>query len=370
MTTTDAPYAPYAPSTQRKPQLKIGTFVIAQGESTYIGQSDQGIEYEGVHVRRILSSFAGVRTCQEIASDLECDLDSVTSLVDELDELHFLDTQRTPIILSDRYQSPDSEEGCENDLDATFQQIKSKIRPELSLTTWRPGVRDGGIALVGERQKQPVHIYGNSRIALMLYGILLNSGVSQTILIPEETSRAISDVDLAVGFLQPADFGFSLNGRIAALRPELSLFPLNCAGADSTRALVVNVGPPQPELLQVWMSECIPHLFIEDPECASITIGPLVVPGSTPCWRCTVLTQDDEHIAWTQVQWQRRLSARAETPVSVAHHVAGLAALEVLRFIDTGHSDLLGSTIRINYLSAMETARRTFLHHPACGCHW
>ncbi len=369
METTHAPHA------QTKPALKTGTLVIARGENTYVGRSDYGIDYEGAHVRSILACFSGTRTCAEIAHELECDLDSVTSLVAELDGLHFLDTQKSAIVLSDRYRAPgvealpDSGFGDDN-LDATFQQIKSKIRPELSLTTWGPEVRDSGVAVMSARQDQPVLIYGNSRIAILLYGILLSSGVSQTSLISDEPSRLIGDVDLCGGFLRLSDIGSSLNDRIKSIRPELSLFPLNCAGSKKPREIAISVGPPTPELLQTWMSECIPHMFIEDPECASITIGPLVIPGTTPCWRCTALTQDDEHIAWTEVQWQRRIAPRHETPVSVAHHVAGLAALELLHFIDTGSSDLLGSTLGINYLSAIESTHRTFLHHPACGCRW
>jgi len=360
---------------ETKPQLKTGTLVIARGENTYVGRSDYGIEYEGAQVRSILACFSGTRTCSEIAHELACDLDNVTSLVAELDALHFLDTQKSAIVLSDRYRAPGadaiSDSGlCDDNLDATFQQIKSRIRPELSLTTWGPEVRDGGVSLMSARQDQPVLIYGNSRIAILLYGILLSSGLSQTTLISDEPSRLIGDIDLCGGFLRLSDIGSSQNERITNIRPELSLFPLNCAGSKNPREIAISVGPPTPELLQMWMSECIPHLFIEDPECASITIGPLVIPGRTPCWRCTALTQDDEHIAWTEVQWQRRIAPRHETPVSVAHHVAGLAALELLHFIDTGNSDLLGSTFRINYLSAIDAKYRTFLHHPACGCRW
>ncbi len=353
-----------------KPQLKAGIFAISRAGNTYVGKSDHGIEFEGTEVRRILLALTGLRTCEEIAAELECDLATITDLVSELEAIHFLDTQKTPIALSNRHSSRSSQVFTDENLDATYQQIKSKIRPELALTTWNSQVSDGGVGLVSARQAQTINIYGSTRVAMMLYEILLSSGLSQTSLIIPDEHRAIADTDTCVGFLHSYDVGGSLQNRICEVRPDLSLFPLNPSSDNKSKAIAICVGPPQPELLQEWMSECIPHIFIEDPECASITIGPFVIPGVTPCWRCTVLTQDDEHLAWTEVQWQRRITPPAETPVSVSYYIAGLIALEILRFIDTGQSDFLGSTLRIDYRKAIDTARRTFSPHPACGCHW
>ncbi|CAB4779058.1 unannotated protein [freshwater metagenome] len=358
-------------SASARPQLKSGIIVLPYGENTYIGFSDHGIEFEGLHVRPIVAALTGNQTCQEIHESLGYDLDLLTSLVVELDSLHFLDTTKSSITLQDRFHSPSAHRQShivDNSHDATFQQIQTRIRPELTLTTWLPNVDDGGVSHINARQDCDVRIYGSSRIASILYGILLSSGVSNTRLTTQTHSPLISELDLCAGIFRPSDIGASFEDRACTLGKELSLFPIN--PPSPRNAIAINVGAPDPELLQEWMSECTPHLFIEDPECASLILGPFVVPGTTPCWRCTVLTKDDEYIAWKQVQWERRISPHSETPVSVAHYVAGLAALEILRFIDTQHSDLLGSTLRVNYLAANETERRRFSFHPACGCHW
>ncbi|MEI9906526.1 MAG: hypothetical protein WDO06_00215 [Actinomycetota bacterium] len=63
-------------------------------------------------------------------------------------------------------------------------------------------------------------------------------------------------------------------------------------------------------------------------------------------------------------------SSTGEVPVAVAHHVAGLVALEILRFIDEKQSELIGATKRIDYRNPLSGEQKLIARHPACGCDW
>lgn len=360
-----------------KPRLKTGTLVLPRGERTFVGRVDSGIEVSLPAAPVILAAMNGRASCQEISIDLAVPIEHLTSLVLELDGAHLLDTEHSKITVHTRFHSPNPHRSThigDDSNDGAYQQLQSRISPELSFTTWLSNVRDGGVSLMGARRNCEIMIFGNSRIAILLYGILLSSGISQTSLIAKREPSTITDQDLCAGYLRASDIGLSLKTRTDELRRELSLFPALPSRSVSeeivTKKIRVAVGTPPADQLQQWMSDGIPHLLIENPDCASINIGPLVLPGKTPCWRCISLAKEDQNVIWREIERQWLASHPAEVPVAVAHHVAGLAALELLRFIDVGQSQLIGHSLRVDYHSPCNTEPRLFTRHPACGCNW
>jgi hypothetical protein len=79
---------------------------------------------------------------------------------------------------------------------------------------------------------------------------------------------------------------------------------------------------------------------------------------------------DDQNPTWREISMQKLMNPAKEVPVSVAHCVAGIAALELLRFIDEGNSPLIGGSVRLDYRTPTALARQSFTRHPACGCNW
>lgn len=360
-----------------KPRLKVGTLVLPQGERTFVGRIDSGIEVSHPAAHAILTAMTGRTSCQEISADLGIPLDHLTCLVRELDHANLLDTEQTKITVHTRFHSPNPHRSThigDDSNDGAYQQLQSKLSPELSFTTWLTDVRDGGVSLVSARRNCEITIFGDSRIATLLYGILLSSGMSHTSLITSREPSTITDQDLCAGYLRASDIGLSLKSRTNELARELSLFPVlpSQSGSEETltQKIRVAIGTPPADLLQQWMSDGVPHLLVENPDCASINIGPLVLPGKTPCWRCVCLAKEEQNVVWRAIEWQRMATQPAEVPVAVAHNVAGLVALELLRFIDVGQSELIGNSVRLNYHSPCNTERRLYARHPACGCSW
>lgn len=356
-----------------KPHLKVGTIVLPRIHSTYVGRSDGGLEISSP-ARSVLAAMDGARTCAELSDHLGVSLIDIESLVRELDGAGLIDTETSKISVHTRFHSPNAHRAThdsDDSNDGAVRQLQAKLVPELSLATWLANVRDGGIATLSRRRDWTVIIFGDSRIATLLYGILLSSGISQTAVHSSNEHRKISEADLCAGFLHPGDIGHSYATRTQELSRELALFPPGKKiDQEEPRKLMVAVGNTPADLVQEWISQGIPHLFIDAPDGASISIGPIVIPGQTPCARCISLTLEDQNPTWLEISMQRLINPSREVPVSVAHCIAGVAALELLRFIDEGNSPLIGGSARLDYQAPTVLEPQRFTRHPACGCNW
>jgi len=104
-------------------------------------------------------------------------------------------------------------------------------------------------------------------------------------------------------------------------------------------------------------------------------IGPLVVPGRTPCLRCTHLHRRDADPAWPllAVQWSQAVRAMACPPqdpilmqVAAAH-----AALLVRRWTDTPDDpdSWSGHALELHLPDGLPV-RVARPAHPLCGCAW
>ncbi len=357
-----------------KPHLKLGTVVLSGPEFTYVGRIDRGLEVVSP-ARLAIADMDGTHTCQELSIAGDIPLEDIHALVAELDRASLIDTHSSKISVHNRFHSPNinrASHDSDDSNDGAFQQLKARLLPELSSATWIAGVRDGGAMIVSKRQEWQVRICGESRIATLLYGILLASGIADTTLQAHNSLKRIGQEDLCAGFFHPSDIGQPLEKRSKELTRELSLFPIGTSSKSDggTKPLMVAVGAVSADQIQQWMSQGIPHLIIGNPESESIEVGPIVIPSHSPCARCVAMMRDEQNPQWREITLQKTLMPSAEVPVAVAHHVAGFAALELLHFIDEGESALVGASNRINFHAPQAIIPQTFARHPACGCNW
>lgn len=361
-----------------RPHLKVGTVLLPNSNSTYVGRCDQGLEVLSP-ARSALPDMDGTRTCEELSQNLGIPLSDITTLLSELDRMGLIDTERSTIAVHTRFHSPNanraSHEGDDSN-DGAVQQLHARLLPELSFTTWLSEVRDGGVSAIGRRRDWHVAIHGDSRIATLLYGILLSSGISHTSLFAADAHKRISEKDMCAGFLHPSDIGLPYKTRTQELSRELSLFPMMKGpkavkeSFDGLRKLAIAVGNVPADQVQEWMSDGVPHLFIDTPDSARISVGPIVIPGQTPCARCVSMTREGQNPAWREISMEKLLRPASEVPVALAHHIAGIVALELLRFMDEGQSQLIGKCVSVDYHQPTLAAQQSFTRHPACGCNW
>ncbi|MET1006040.1 MAG: hypothetical protein ABWX96_10850 [Propionibacteriaceae bacterium] len=110
-----------------------------------------------------------------------------------------------------------------------------------------------------------------------------------------------------------------------------------------------------------------PHLLVRA-RAGGVLVGPLVVPGSTACLRCTDLTRRDADPGWPVLlpQLQRMKVGISEAAVRWA---GGVAATQVLAFLQGGTPESWGATVEISPADYI-TRRRSWSMHPGCGCGW
>ncbi|MDP1712713.1 MAG: hypothetical protein Q8K86_09685 [Candidatus Nanopelagicaceae bacterium] len=368
------------------PRLKVGVLVVTHEEFTYVGRMDAGVALSSP-ARNAINFLSGEKSCEELSQLLDTPIEEINNLITELNAAELLDTKATKIAVHARFHSPNAHRAShagDDSSDGAFQQLKARLVPELTSATCHAKAKDGGVSIVNSRRDWQVNIFGDSRIATLLYGILLSSGITHTRLHLPQENRTITERDLCAGSLRASDIGLSFRGRLDELARELSLFPTTPTSKTDTKGnesagekgepakkiISIVVGTPPSDQLQIWMSKGIAHLLVDSPDGASVTIGPLVIPGKTPCTRCVSITNEDLNELWRDIAWKKQNSPAAEVPVAVAHHIAGFLALELLAFLDEGRSKLVGASVRINFHAPTLIQERLFARHPACGCTW
>ena len=358
-----------------RPRLKRGAIVLSlsdsliEGNRVFVGCNGSGIECEALGINSIIAAFDGKKSAQEIAEALAINVEIVCEVIGQLLSAGLIDYLVTPIVAPGRFKEQDQS------ADAGYIQLQSKITPELSATTWIPGVNDGGVEVLTNRRLALIEISGENRVATQLYGLLLASGVTQTKMASaSRRDRArIGNQDMCAGLLTSGDVGSNFQHTLEDKARELALFPSKdkSVAEDIPEVfLKIFIGNGHEALIAQSMSEDEIHLIVAAPDGPSIDVGPLVIPGKSACSRCVTLARSDQHSLSREVDIFRSTHTELEIPASISHFVAAQIASEILRFIDTKKSALISTRVRTNYLDVCNPQHIRFARHPLCGCSW
>jgi hypothetical protein len=138
-------------------------------------------------------------------------------------------------------------------------------------------------------------------------------------------------------------------------RPDLVVLARACADPlDHARDLVL---------------DRVPHLAVEVRDTTGV-VGPLVLPGRTPCLRCLDLTRGDLDPAWPALAAQLTTGSPPQHACdgTLALAVAAQAAMQVLAIVDgTTDAATLGGTLELT-LPDWRWRRRSWPLHDDCGC--
>lgn len=155
------------------------------------------------------------------------------------------------------------------------------------------------------------------------------------------------------------------------------------AGRDIDLVLLTDALAPDPVLVSRLMRERIPHLPVVVRDGLGV-IGPLVLPGASPCLRCLDHTRTDVDPGWPSLACQLFGRSGRATP-QILRMTAALAALQVGAVAATRSADpcagigdegddavvrsdapsVIGCTLEVE---GCGIAVRRWLMHPACGC--
>lgn len=228
----------------------------------------------------------------------------------------------------------------------------------------RPGATRRG---PDARRVASLEIVGRTRVSAYLGALLATSGVGR---VAFRHDGVVTRRDLLPGGLTEADegrrFAAAAADVVARAAPATSTGPLGDAVADLV-VLCVDA-PVDPDVRDILHRNRLSHLVVHlDAERGEV--GPLVVPGVSPCLRCADLHRVDRDPAWTLLAVQRSTPggrAAASDP-ALAARVGALAATLILRWLDDPVTAPVGASweVRDAWISPR---RRTRAGHPACEC--
>ena len=334
-----------------------------------------------------LELLAG-KSSSAILESSDVDSEILLEMIQELETHQLINSTHNSLKVSPRFISKIDtrvSRNVKNFADASLLQLQRRSVPELHQTNWIDGVKDSGVEVLSARQNYLIELSGRNRVATILYSLLLLSGLTQTRFTSNSRGPAltIGDLDMGVATLRPSEFGKAFTEHCQTLRKDLSLFPLerdhnyeDIHGQDSvdessSADLRVHCGDVEPEKLSLWMSTHQNFLHIPSPRADTAQIGPLVIPGNSPCIRCATLFFNDHN----GIEETLEISGHnlRDYPQIAAHFVASMAAAQIVGYIDgltTGvqKAELVGNVITIDYQFLSHPQTIAIPRHPLCGC--
>jgi hypothetical protein len=225
---------------------------------------------------------------------------------------------------------------------------------------------DGGLPALALRRDLQVLVVGTGRVGAPLAVALATAGVGAVDVVDDDVTRP---QDTGVGGLGLGDVGRPRGQAVRELvhraAPSLSRLPVVrpdlvvlASGRDDVR-----------DRARRLVLDGTAHLLVEVREATGV-VGPLVLPGRTPCLRCLDLTRSDLDPAWPVLAHQLPAAGEGDQgcdgPLALA--VAAQAAMQVLAMADgTTEPAALGGTLEMA-LPDWRWRRRSWPLHPDCGC--
>lgn len=232
---------------------------------------------------------------------------------------------------------------------------QDRLGPDLAGLALVHGAGAGQALLARHRARVVVH--GAGRVGGPLAALLQAAGVGTVEVRDDGLARP---EDQAVGGLGRDDLGRRRDEALGArLRSRSSLQP---------PAVVVLADGAADEGAPALLGQGLPHLRARVEGRVGV-VGPLVMPGASPCLFCLDLVRTALDPAWPALAAQpdtRTRSAQACDGV-LAAAVAAQAALQVLQHLEGDVPASVGGTLEL-VLPGWQWRRRSWPRHPGCSC--
>jgi bacteriocin biosynthesis cyclodehydratase domain-containing protein len=187
------------------------------------------------------------------------------------------------------------------------------------------------------------------------------------------TLACLDDTPLRHGDLSPGGLPRILTGtrgEVAALRARRFTATARTTTTRPEQVTLAVLAPASGEAMPETVTSVRdePHLLACVRETTGV-VGPLVVPGRTPCLRCLALARGERDPQWPALSAQL-IGDHVTEPCDVvlASLVASVAAMQALAFLDGADEPAAVGGV-LEYDAGRGTLRRRSIGvHPACGC--
>lgn len=344
------------------PALKPGvSYLIEHQEKEsviYVGTANTGIK---------LTSHAAILFIQK--SNGESELKEIISEIGISDgqALEILQPLLTHNLIS---LSPYPATSILYDSDDFATQVSAqRITPELNLLAWRANA----IATkeLANRTQYSIHIMGENRLAYTLLEIFLAIGYSNCKVVNNVKGEVVPQLIGATPF-RMSDIGQPLSGAIEKIKKEyaLSLGALDQRNLvevteRKTPDLAIKTSDFLPDQIRNLTLDGVPHLQVGNLISGKIEVGPIVIPGKSPCYNCIWLWKSGK---FNKFAIANKVAQPLEMPAAGVTYLAGLLVTLIDSYFALKRSFLIGSSLSINLLKPLEYTERFWQPNPKCGC--
>jgi len=327
----------------------------------------------------------------------DADVSEVNNLLQVLNDVNLIEFRTESLstqLLRNKHKTDKGATGKSDLLPVNLVNSFNRMQAEENLSGWHPAVNieKSSQALIGERRNFSLVIYGRNRLALSLFGVLQASGFSIIKIIDRSGS---TNNDSLVQITPDEVCGLAIRGSDVGLRKTLviadiarnsQLFPAENLEFPVHPNFIISTESIPQEIMQQWMSEEIPHLVVSNLIENRIILGPIVLPGKTPCLNCLNLWRAEQFPHHNSFEFLSALDSEEtrglEIPSAQVAFLTGLLATYVIEYCaylcagaDTAPK-LFGTTLTLNLFDPLnfETSEdesvgyRYWQPHLSCGC--
>jgi bacteriocin biosynthesis cyclodehydratase domain-containing protein len=227
-----------------------------------------------------------------------------------------------------------------------------------------------GLATLARRAGCTVGISGLGRTGSGIALHLATAGVGTVVL---GDRRPVQVTDLGLGIYRQDDVGRPRERVLRDVLGERSPRTTACLELDADGqpdvVVVIEAHAADPRRYERLVGAGIAHLAVVVRE-ADMVVGPLVLPGRSPCVRCCDLHATDVDRDWPELAgqlWKEHAESGVPEETTLAASAAAMAAAQVLAQLDGARPAAVGAVIEIALPEALPRVRRV-LPHPRCGC--
>ena len=362
------------------PRLRSGVNYFAVGNEfnpcMYVGFSHRGVELESQIAKYLLQLLDGSHTLESIYQLLAGNLKEVAEILKVLDREQLIEFRTSKLVTF---------------IEGEFAPVNlisftNKMRAEENLYCWHPAISidRSSESLINSRRNFAIIIFGRNRLALSLFSILQASGFSQVKIIDRSISSSsaesvqIAPEEVCGLAIRGSDVGMRKASVIADLARNSQLFPAQDLAFPTVPDFIISTETIPQETLQRWMSEATPHLAISNLIENRVEIGPIVLPGKSPCLNCLSLWRSEQYPHHKEFELIAALDGAQvkslELPSAQVALLSGIIAIHVIEYCanqfqpNQNVSQLVGATQSTNLFDPQGAEVRYWQPHIACGC--
>lgn len=246
---------------------------------------------------------------------------------------------------------------------------RARLGPVVSALGLRNGLPGSGARALERRAQQHAAVHGLGLIGAQVARQLAAAGVG---VVRPVDPGLVGHQDTGPGALDPAQVGKRRQEAVCRAIQRDTPSTRVAPAYPTRRPDIIVVAPVERYPLEIFdglVSSGIAHLLVRPAE-DEVLIGPLVLPGRTPCVHCTDLQLSEADPSWPQFLAQFGTPRSGELPpvdTSLALLAAAYAVQYALAFLDGAEPAVLGAVLSLRPPDALP-ARVEIKAHSSCAC--